>query len=200
MTSTPEIVKPNADTSNSRKSGVSAGTIAGAVIGAVVGVALILAGAFFLWRRRRNAAAGPSGTASPGSRRKMERNESVLSKTGLLAAAGVGSGAGAGGSGGNDVEKSSYDAPPYINTSMNRRQSGMNQTNGPSPTSPIVFDGDSQLSRRNSRPLVYDQRLNPQAIMSNWEANGSRASVGTMQDQRDYSRPLGVTNPDPIDD
>jgi hypothetical protein len=47
-------------------------------------------------------------------------------------------------------------------------------------------------SRRNSRPLVYDQRLNPSALFANHD-NGSRIS---MQDQQDYSRPLGVMNPD----
>jgi len=46
--------------------------------------------------------------------------------------------------------------------------------------------------RRASRPFVYDQRLNPSALFANHD-NGSRVS---MQDQQDYSRPLGVANPD----
>lgn len=46
--------------------------------------------------------------------------------------------------------------------------------------------------RRSSRPLVYDQRLNPSALFANFD-NGSRVS---MQDGADYSRPLGVANPD----
>lgn len=62
------------------------------------------------------------------------------------------------------------------------------------PASPL---GGSQEnvsgSRRHSKPMVYDQRLNPSALFANPDANGSRVS---MQDQNDYSRPLGVANPD----
>jgi len=32
--------------------------------------------------------------------------------------------------------------------------------------------------------------------MQNYDFNGSHASVNTMQDQHDYSRPLGIANPD----
>ena len=106
----------------------------------------------------------------------MERNTSVLSKTGLLSSMGAGP----------DTEK-------FHDDSANGHKYHGSESTAPIPTSP---DG----SRRNSRPLVYDQRLNPAALMQHWEMNGSRASIGTMQDQRDYSRPLGVTNPDPVDD
>jgi cell wall integrity and stress response component len=44
--------------------------------------------------------------------------------------------------------------------------------------------------RRNSRPLVFDQRLNPNAFMTH--DDGSRTSVVTMQDERDYTRTLNV--------
>ncbi|KAF1344565.1 hypothetical protein BDV97DRAFT_372958 [Delphinella strobiligena] len=197
VTSTPMVANPGADQEKATKHSVSSGTIAGAVVGSVLGVALLLAGIFFFcWRRRRSGTSEADSTAS--ARRKMERNTSVLSKTGLLSAAGAT----------NDVEKSTYDvAPAFLNTN-NRRQSALygSENGGPSPVSPIAggaggFDSGSQRSRRNSRPLIFDQRLNPAAIMQNWESNGSRASIGTLQDQRDYSRPiLNVTNPDPVDD
>ena len=45
--------------------------------------------------------------------------------------------------------------------------------------------------RRSSHPMFYDQRLNPNALMVN--DNGSRSSVLTMQDNRDYTRTLGVS-------
>jgi len=67
---------------------------------------------------------------------------------------------------------------------------------GVSPVSPLGSTHDEHDgSRRYSRPMVYDQRLNPSALFANAEGNGSRVS---MQDQRDYSRPLGVANPDHV--
>lgn len=175
------VVTPGAGSLNdTEQKGVSGGTVAGAVIGSVAGVALLLAGAFFLWRRKQTEASDPesprSGSSSGSARRRMERNTSVLSKTGLLSSMGAGA----------DTEK-------FHDDSANGHKYHGSESTAPIPTSP---DG----SRRNSRPLVYDQRLNPAALMQHWEMNGSRASIGTMQDQRDYSRPLGVTNPDPVDD
>jgi cell wall integrity and stress response component len=171
------VVTPGASLRGTEQKGISGGTVAGAVIGAVVGVALLLAGAFFLWRRKQSEAADPesprSGSGSGSARRRMERNTSVLSKTGLLSSVGTAV----------DMEKF------HDESAAGHKYHGSEST-APIPNSP---DGD----RRNSRPLVYDQRLNPAALMEHWERNGSRASI---QDQRDYSRPLGVTNPDPLDD
>ncbi|KAI4727650.1 WSC-domain-containing protein [Aureobasidium sp. EXF-10728] len=181
VTSTAVVTPGAGSLHDTERQGVSGGTVAGAVVGSVAGVALLLAGAFFLWRRKRSETSDPesprSGSGSGSSaRRRMERNTSVLSKTGLLSSAGTAA----------DMEKFHDDS------TTSHRYHGSEST-APIPTSP---DGD----RRNSRPLVYDQRLNPAALMQHWEQNGSRASIGTMQDQRDYSRPLGVTNPDIIDD
>lgn len=175
------VVTPGAGSLHENESkGVSGGTVAGAVVGSVAGVALLLAGAFFLWRRKQSETSDPesprSGSGSGSARRRMERNTSVLSKTGLLSSAGTAA----------DMEKFQDDS------AAGHKYHGSEST-APTSTSP---DGD----RRNSRPLIYDQRLNPAALMEHWERNGSRASIGTMQDQRDYSRPLGVTNPDPVDD
>lgn len=180
------VVTPGADSQLIERKGVSGGTVAGAVIGSIAGVALLFAGAFFLWRRKRSEDSDPesprsgSGTSSArGNSKRMERNTSVLSKTGLLSSAGAA-----------EMEKFHDDSTAF---GVGHRYNN-SDTTGPTPVSP----GGS--NRRNSRPLVYDQRLNPAALMENWERNGSRASIGTMQDQRDYSRPLGVTNPDPDDE
>ncbi|KAK8202240.1 hypothetical protein M8818_005767 [Zalaria obscura] len=110
----------------------------------------------------------------------MARNASVLSKAGLLSSTRA-----------TDNEKH------FDGHNDSTRQSTLlgTDTATDSPVSPV--GGPFEVQRRNSRPMVYDQRLNPAAIMQNWQANSSRNSVGTMQDQRDYSRPLGVTNPDP---
>ncbi|KAI5208623.1 WSC-domain-containing protein [Aureobasidium subglaciale] len=176
------VVNPGADSQRQiEQKGVSGGTVAGAVVGSVAGVALLLAGAFFLWRRKRSETPDPesprSSSGSGSARRRMERNTSVLSKTGLLSSIG-----------------NAADAEKFHDDSAQGHKYHGSESTAPIPTSP---DGDN---RRNSRPLVYDQRLNPAALMEHWESNGSRASIGTMQDQRDYSRPLGVTNPDPVDD
>ncbi|KAF4553443.1 Cell wall integrity and stress response component 4-like protein [Elsinoe fawcettii] len=157
------------------QSNTPTGVIVGAVIGSLAAVAFILLALFLLWRRRR-AEQRKSGTNG------INRNASVLSKAGLLSTAGRT----------NDAEKS-MEEPRY----GSQRQSALYDP----PESPIsapggVYETSSHPSRRNSRPLVYDQRLNPAAIMQDWEGNGSRTSIGTMQDQRDYSRPLGITNPD----
>ena len=77
-------------------------------------------------------------------------------------------------------------------TSLTARTSQHDPT-GVNPSSPLGSSHDGSNSRRHSKPLVYDQRLNPSALFANQEANGSRVSI---QDQQDYSRPLGVTNPD----
>ncbi|KAI5198670.1 hypothetical protein AUEXF2481DRAFT_3647 [Aureobasidium subglaciale EXF-2481] len=176
------VVDPGADSQRQiEQKGVSGGTVAGAVVGSVAGVALLLAGAFFLWRRKRSETPDPesprSSSGSGSARRRMERNTSVLSKTGLLSSIG-----------------NAADAEKFHDDSAQTHKYHVSESTAPIPASP---DGDN---RRNSRPLVYDQRLNPAALMEHWERNGSRASIGTMQDQRDYSRPLGVTNPDPVDD
>jgi cell wall integrity and stress response component len=42
--------------------------------------------------------------------------------------------------------------------------------------------------RRKSQPMMYDQRLNPNALMQN--ENGSHTSLKTLDDHRDYGRTL----------
>ncbi|PVI06322.1 hypothetical protein DM02DRAFT_649833 [Periconia macrospinosa] len=98
----------------------------------------------------------------------MQRNVSTMSKSGLL----------------RTEKPAAY--PPAIATNFPRRQSrNLDQES----ISPI-----SGSDRRNSRPMV-DQRLNPSAIFV--LDNSSRGSLGSMDDSRDYHRPLNVRNPDP---
>ncbi|KAI7205341.1 hypothetical protein KC315_g9418 [Hortaea werneckii] len=181
VTSTP-MVTPGAGAqadSQSVQKGLSDGAIAGAVVGSLLGVAAIVLGAFLLWRRKKQDN-GAGGAENPSGMSKMKRNVSILSKTGLL----------------SRVTEKEYDEPLYNTTANNSVRHSMmfgagGAGDGISPVSPLGSSHDSQ--RRHSRPMVYDQRLNPSALFANHD-NGSRISI---QDNNDYSRPLGVTNPDP---
>lgn len=59
---------------------------------------------------------------------------------------------------------------------------------------PLMDDGVTPVSpvseRRKSQPLIWDQRLNPNALMAN--ENGSKTSLNTIDDHRDYGRTLQV--------
>ena len=190
VTTTPTpYVSPDALTrEQAQRKSLSGGAIAGAVVGSVLGLALLLLGALLLWRRRRPA-------DDPEKRNGMKRNASVLSKVGLLSSA-------------RAVEREkSFDDTPYAGGGLGSQRQSMLYGAGAIPTVDIdppasasggVYESGTFDSRRNSRPLVYDQRLNPAALMNNWD-NGSRTSVNTMQDQRDYSRPLNIANPDLYD-
>ncbi|RMZ20094.1 hypothetical protein D0859_15906 [Hortaea werneckii] len=181
VTTTP-MVTPGADAqadSQSVQKGLSDGAIAGAVVGSLLGIAAIVLGAFLLWRRKKKDNAATGGE-NPSGMSKVKRNVSILSKTGLL----------------SRVAEKEYDEPPYNTTANNSVRHSMmfgagGSGDGISPVSPLGSSHDSQ--RRHSRPMVYDQRLNPSALFANHD-NGSRISI---QDNNDYSRPLGVTNPDP---
>ncbi|KAF2449004.1 hypothetical protein P171DRAFT_222744 [Karstenula rhodostoma CBS 690.94] len=78
------------------------------------------------------------------------------------------------------------EVPQPIATSYNRRHS---RTLDQESISPI-----SASDRRNSSFRIADQRLNPSTIFV--FDNTSRASVGSLDDSRDYHRTLNVRNPD----
>nr|POF05960.1 hypothetical protein CFP56_53347 [Quercus suber] len=171
-----------------RRVGLSGGAIAGIAIGVLVGVAAIALAGALLWRRQRHRdTENTAGTSAVQN--KPKRNISVLSRSGLLAHARPPSMA-------EREDEAHYNSTNNGSSSVHHSMifGGLTAQEGVSPSSVLGSTGDlSDSSRRNSRPLVYDQRLNPSALFANAEANGSRVS---MQDQRDYSRPLGVANPD----
>lgn len=98
----------------------------------------------------------------------VQRNTSTMSKSGLLR-----------------TEKP-LQQPAPIMTNFNGRQSRNLDQDSISPI--------SGSDRRNSRHLV-DQRLNPSTVFM--YDNSSQLSVGSVDDSRDYHRPLNVRNPDP---
>lgn len=183
VTTTPTVVSnagQNDAVQLSEKDRLSGGAIAGIVIGVLAGLAAIAIAAFLLWRRKRNADEAEAAGAT--DQQNMTRNVSVLSKAGLLS---------------RGAQPSMGETDDNLVGSNSGRHSmlfGLG-AEGVSPTSPLGSShGESSSSRRPSKPMVYDQRLNPSALFSNSEANGSRIS---MQDTQDYSRPLGIANPDP---
>jgi hypothetical protein len=161
---------------------LSIGAIAGIVVGSLVGLAAILIAAFLLWRRKKNADSEQG--VSTGATTRPKRATSVLSRTGLLARNRP-----------QSMAENNYDDDNTGGNSVRHSMMfGAGATvEGVSPVSPLGSSQDNISSRRHSKPLVYDQRLNPSALFASADANGSRVSI---QDQNDYSRPLGVANPD----
>jgi len=124
---------------------------------------------FVLYRNKRARAVEENEAATSG----VGRNASILSRAGLS---------------NNGRPEKTNNGPAELGSS---RFSG--PTNGPNPP-PMAYTGTVPIiARQNSRPMIYDQRLNPNALMNH---NGSRVSVNTIDDRQDYSRPLNVTNPD----
>ncbi|WPH02857.1 Hypothetical protein R9X50_00572500 [Acrodontium crateriforme] len=171
------VTQPASTSPSSNKSGnkgISGGAVAGVAIGCVFGVALLLIGFFLLWRRNQDD--------ENGEKKGFKRNTSVLSRTGLLGRGRRPSNAdGAGGTANNSVRHSALYGGAAGGEAANHSPLGS-------------AGGDGGSGRRDSRSRVYDQRLNPSALFAHSEGNNSRISI---QDQQDYSRPLGVTNPDP---
>ena len=182
VTSTP-FVNPGMDEQDQQmsRSGISRGAIAGIVIGALLGLAAVLLAALLIWRRKRRQDAEEAAAESGSGARPMKRNVSVLSKTGLISR----------GTRPVSMAENNYDEG-YSSVRHSMLFGGAGAA--AEPSSPLGGSQDNASStRRHSRPMVYDQRLNPSALFANAEANGSRVS---MQDTQDYSRPLGIANPD----
>jgi len=147
-----------------KKSSTSGGAIAGIVIGSLVGAVLIAAALFWFFFYRKRQV--DKTNDSEAAANPPQRNTSTMSKTGLL-----------------KTEKPAY--PPVITNIRRSSTHALDQTDSiSSPSS----------DRRNSRPLFYDQRLNPSALMD--LDNGSHASIITIEDNRDYTRTLNIRNPD----
>lgn len=189
----------------SASSSLSGGAIAGIVIAVLAFLALLALVIFLLWRRRRHTANPDSPHGYPematAANPRPRRNVSVLSKVGLLARSH------------HDPTPDDDAEPSSAGPSHSARHSAFfaagatSGSDGVSPSSPLGPQSQASNSlyqmdsRRHSKPLVYDQRLNPSALFANADANGSRIS---MADNTDYSRPLdlgggrlAVRNPDP---
>ncbi|KAL9076487.1 MAG: hypothetical protein Q9157_003615 [Trypethelium eluteriae] len=164
---------------------LSGGAIGGIVAGVLGGIALAALVYFLIRRNKRssNDVERPrNGHFSPVRKLIPGRQASVLSRTGLL---------------------SSEPAPPmtekpdlFVNTSHSQlgRRGSMGASAAMGESAPHSAS-TATAERRNSRLMFVDSRLNPNALMMG--DNGSQTSIGTIQDNRDYTRPLGVTNPDP---
>ena len=154
-------------------SGISKGGVAGITIASIVAVAglgFILW--FFCWKRRREQ------QMQDGQGGGVHRNTSVLSKVGLLASE-------------NQVQEPRE--PPQA-TLPRIRTSGINPDGGLDSAATFISSMSEFPSRRISRPMFSDNRLNPNALMVHQDL--SRTSISTLQDNRDYSRPLEIRNPD----
>ena len=143
----------------------SPGLIAGAVIGSLSGVVALGVFSFWYFRYRRaggDGASGVSGLEAAKNGSLPRRNTSLLSRAGLL------------------MSEKSYPTGSAAGT-QNSGVGGVDDSNSLTPVS----------ERRSSRPLIFDQRLNPYALME--YDNGSQLSLTTIADNRDYTRPLNVS-------
>lgn len=82
------------------------------------------------------------------------------------------------------------------NTSVLSRVGLLRGSRQRAPLSPHPLQSAGAMTEVPSSPraLFVDTRLNPHALMNH--TNASKTSVGTLQDDKDYSRPLEVRNPD----
>jgi len=173
ITTTPTPGTSNAMLGKEKSRPIAAGYIVAAVIASIAGITLLCIAVFWIWRRRKIPADNEKYAGGGGS----------------------GSGSGSGTRSPADLNR---------NTSVHSKLGLLDSAYPPTLTTRfsthnLDFSTDSSSpgsmgARRKSNPLDFDQRLNPSLLMVH--DNGSRNSIRTLEDHRDYGRMLKVTNPD----
>lgn len=162
------LAAPEEEAATESSDGSSPGLIAGAVVGSLSGVGALGLFAFWFLRNRRkdgNGGKGSTGLEPVGAGQMPRRNTSLLSRVGILRS------------------EKSYPGANGAGT-MHSGSGGFGGVEDGSSLTPVS-------ERRSSRPLIFDQRMNPYALME--YDNGSQVSIATMADDRDYTRPLNVS-------
>jgi cell wall integrity and stress response component len=141
---------------------ISPGYIVAAVVASIAGIILLCLALFWIWRRRRT----PTDNEKYGGSGSGGRSPVDLNRnTSVHSKLGL-------------LDSASL---PTINTRFSHHNPGFS-TDSSSP--------GSMGARRKSNPLDFDQRLNPTLLMVH--DNGSRNSIQTLEDHRDYGRMLKV--------
>ena len=162
------LAMPEEESATESSDGSSPGLIAGAVVGSLSGVGALGLFAFWFLRNRRRDGDGGKGSAgleSVGAGKMPRRNTSLLSRVGILRS------------------EKSYPGGNAMGT-MHSGSGGFGGVEDGSSLTPVS-------ERRSSRPFIFDQRMNPYALME--YDNGDQVSIATMADDRDYTRPLNVS-------
>lgn len=147
------------------KKSSNTGAIVGGVVGGIAVIAALVGGiVFLLWRRRRQRQQQQMGEVDELG---VHRHTSTMSKHGLLRG-----------------EKSPQYPPTALATNIRRNSRMIGESESGSP-------GSGHSDRRSSRPYIFDQRLNPSAIMM--QDNTSRGSFVSLDDAADYHRTLNVS-------
>jgi hypothetical protein len=107
--------------------------------------------------------------------RRRNRDQHVVDSSGTVAPSRMGS----------QLSRNGLLGNPFRNNSVSHTQ--QSSAGDITPVSPVT-------ERRYSKPLVFDQRLNPDLMI---HEDSSRVSISTLEDHRDYNRKLNITNPDP---
>ena len=165
---TQTIVSPSSpDSMSAKQTGLSGGAIAGIIVGTVVGIALLAACFFWaFFARRRKQSRDGMLDDDVNGSSGVTQTRSPRRTTSVLSRIGL-------------LDKTRYSG---------FQQSSSHDTSD-DPSSPVS-------ERRQSRPFVYDQRMIPNLSQLLAGDNSSRQSIRTMDDNRDYSRTLGVSVPD----
>jgi cell wall integrity and stress response component len=163
ITTTPTAGSSNAMLGKEKSQSTSPGYIVAAVVASIAGIILLCLAIFWFWRRRKASTDNEKYVGGSGS---GSRSPADLNRnTSVHSKLGL-------------LDSASL---PTITTLFSNHTPNFS-TDTSSPGSMGV--------RRKSNPLDIDQRLNPTLLMVH--DNGSRNSIQTLEDHRDYGRMLKV--------